>query len=163
MLEHDESGSREREERLFTALVTTLPRRVPAPDFTARLLTATRTAWPGAADQRFWTAARSELAISAGVVAGAALLTLLPVILIGLAFVFDASIVVSALARVCVLLVEWLNAGLSFWDVLARAARIGGAALASPVGTFMLLGGVLTASLALAGLSRVLPGEQGEL
>jgi hypothetical protein len=49
------------------------------------------------------------------------------------------------------------------WDVLARAARITGAAVASPIGTFILLGGVLTASLALAGLSRVLPGERGEL
>jgi hypothetical protein len=62
-----------------------------------------------------------------------------------------------------VLLVQWLSAGLSMWDVLARAARITGAAVASPIGTFILLGGVLTASLALAGLSRVLPGERGEL
>jgi hypothetical protein len=38
-----------------------------------------------------------------------------------------------------------------------------GNAVASPTGTLLLIAGVLTASLALAGLSRVLPGEQGEL
>jgi hypothetical protein len=153
----------DREERVLDALMAALPRRTASTDFSARLLAATRTAWPAAMETRFWNTARSELAISAGVIVGAAVLTLVPVVLVGAAFIFDASIVVSGMARACVLLVEWLSAGLSVWDVLARTARIAGAALASPVGTFMLLGGVLTASLALAGLSRVLPGEQGEL
>jgi hypothetical protein len=153
----------DREEQALGALMSTLPRRMPSPALSSRLLAATRHAWPAGADGRFWSATRSELAISAGVVCGAALLTLIPFALVAAAFIFDASIVVNGTARACVLLVQWLSAGLSMWDVLARAARITGAAVASPIGTFILLGGVLTASLALAGLSRVLPGERGEL
>jgi hypothetical protein len=152
-----------REEQALGALMAVLPRRTPSPAFSARLMAATRPAWPSGADGRFWSTARSELAVSAGVVGGAALLTLIPVALIAAAVIFDASIVVNGTARACVMLVQWLSAGLSMWDVLARAARITAAAVASPIGTFILLGGVLTASLALAGLSRVLPGERGEL
>jgi hypothetical protein len=159
--DHPPNG--DREEEALNALMTALPRRVASPGFSSRLMAATWQAWPSGADGRFWNTARSELAISAGVVGGAAVLTLIPVALIAAAFIFDASIVVNGTARACVLLVQWLSAGLSMWDVLARAARITGAAVASPIGTFILLGGVLTASLALAGLSRVLPGERGEL
>jgi hypothetical protein len=163
-MEHrDLSPNWESEEQALAALITALPRRMASPGFSSRLMTATRQAWPSGADGRFWNTARSELAISAGVVGGAAVLTLIPVAVIAAAFIFDASVVVNGTARVCVLLVQWFSAGLSMWDVLARAARITGAAVASPVGTFILLGGVLTASLALAGLSRVLPGERGEL
>jgi hypothetical protein len=157
------SPNRDHEDRALDALMAALPRRTASTDFSARLLAATRTAWPAGIETRFWNTARSELAVSAGVLVGAALLTLVPVVVVAAAFVFDANIVVGSVARACVLLVEWLSAGLSVWDVLARTARIVGAALASPVGTFMLLGGVLTASLALAGLSRVMPGKQGEL
>ena len=159
--DHPPNG--DREDEALSALMRALPRRVASPGFSSRLMAATRRAWPPGADGRFWNTARSELAISAGVVGGAAVLTLIPVALIAAAFIFDASIVVNGTARACVLLVQWLSAGLSMWDVLARAARITGAAVASPIGTFILLGGVLTASLALAGLSRVLPGERGEL
>ena len=155
--------NRDREEQALDALMTALPRRIASPAFSSRLMTATRHAWPSGAEGRFWNSTRSELAISAGVVGGAALLTLIPVALIAAAFIFDASVVVNGTARACVLLVQWLSAGLSMWDVLARAARIIAAAIASPIGTFILLGGVLTASLALAGLSRVLPCERGEL
>ena len=153
----------DRDERALGAMINALPKRAPSAAFSARLLAATRQAWPVGVEARFWGSARSELAISAGVVGGAAMLTLIPVALIAAAFIFDASIVVNGTARACVLLVQWLSAGLSTWDVMARAARITAAAVASPAGTFILLGGVLTASLALAGLSRVLPGERGEL
>lgn len=159
----DLSPDADRDERALGAMISALPKRAPSAAFSARLLAATRQAWPVGVEGRFWGSARSELAISAGVVGGAALLTLIPVALIAAAFIFDASIVVNGTARACVLLVQWLSAGLSTWDVMARAARITAAAVASPAGTFILLGGVLTASLALAGLSRVLPGERGEL
>ena len=106
---------------------------------------------------------RSELAVSAGVLIGAAALTLAPVALLVVAFFLDAGVVVKGLARGCVVLVEWLSAGLSLWDLTARVAVAAGNAVASPTGTLLLIAGVLTASLALAGLSRVLPGEQGEL
>ena len=159
----DDPPNGDRDEQALGMLMSALPRRMASPGFSSRLMTATRQAWPAGSDGRFWNTARSELAISAGVVGGAALLTLIPVALVAAAFIFDASIVVNGTARACVLLVQWLSAGLSLWDVLARAARITAAAIASPIGTFILLGGVLTASLALAGLSRVLPGERGEL
>jgi hypothetical protein len=51
----------------------------------------------------------------------------------------------------------------SVWDLLARSSVVLGSALASPAGTVVLLGGVLTASLALAGLSRVLPRQEGDV
>jgi hypothetical protein len=149
------------EQRLHT-LLRLVPRRAPSSDFSARLLAATRAAWP-VPEARAWGTARSDLAISAGVVVGAALLTLAPIALIVVAFVLDASVVVGGVAHACVWMVEWFNAGLSLWDFTSRVARIAGAALVSPAGTFILLGGVLTASLALAGLSRVLPHEQGDL
>jgi hypothetical protein len=155
--------NQDREEEALAVLMAALPKRTASAAFSSRLLAATRQAWPTGAEGRFWIAARSELAISAGVIGGAALLTLIPVVLVAAAFIFDASIVVNGTARACVLLVQWLSAGLSMWDVMARAARITAAAVASPIGTFFLLGGVLTASLALAGLSRVLPGERREL
>jgi hypothetical protein len=163
MENRDHQPNWDRNDQALGMLMTSLPRRMPSAAFSSRLMTATRQAWPAGADGRFWNTARSELAISAGVVGGAALLTLIPVAIIAAVFIFDASIVVNGTARACVLLVQWLSAGLSLWDVLARAARITAAAVASPIGTFILLGGVLTASLALAGLSRVLPGERGEL
>jgi hypothetical protein len=145
------------------ALLAAVPRRAPSAAFGPRLLAATRQAWPAPSQIRQWAGVRSELVISAGVVAGAALLTLTPVAVVVGMLVFDAGAAVGGLARVCVLLVEWLNAGLSLWEVLARAGRVTGAAIGSPVGTGILLGGVLTASLALAGLSRVLPGEAGDV
>ena len=80
-----------------------------------------------------------------------------------IAFFLDAGIVIRGLTHGCVMLVEWLNAGVSVWDLLARSSVVLGSALASPVGTVVLLGGVLTASLALAGLSRVLPRQQGDV
>jgi hypothetical protein len=147
----------------LAALLRAVPRRAASPGFGARLLAATRPAWPGLAGGRTVFGVRSELVVSAGVVAGAALLTLAPVALVVAAFVFDTGAAVRGLARTCVLLVEWFSAGMSVWDVLGRIGRVAGAAVASPAGTVMLLGGVLTASLALAGLSRVLPGKPGEL
>ena len=94
---------------------------------------------------------------------GAALLALVPVVPVIAAFFLDAGIVIRGLTHGCVMLVEWLSAGVSVWDLLARSSVVLGSALASPAGTLVLLGGVLTASLALAGLSRVLPRQEGDV
>jgi hypothetical protein len=59
--------------------------------------------------------------------------------------------------------VSWLTAGVSLWDVLGRAGRLTATAMTSPAGTMVLLGGILTAWLALAGLSRVMPVERGDV
>jgi hypothetical protein len=151
------------DERRLHGLMSALPQRMPSAAFRARLLAATRSTWPRRVEGRRWGGVRCDVAISASVLAGAAMLTLAPVALVVGVFVLDAGVAVKGLAHACVLLVEWLSAGLSLWDVVARAAAASGAALASPTGTLVLVGGVLTASLALAGLSRVLPGEQGDM
>lgn len=151
------------EDRIARALLAGLPRREPSAAFRRRLLAATRAEWPVQVRVRERSGIRSELAVSAGVLMGAAALTLAPVALLVVAFLLDAGVVVKGLARGCVVLVEWLSAGLSLWDLTARVAITAGNAVASPTGTLLLVAGVLTASLALAGLSRVLPGEQGEL
>jgi hypothetical protein len=78
-------------------------------------------------------------------------------------FVFDTGAAVEAVARGVVWLVGWMTAGVSLWDVLGRAGRIAATAMTSPAGTMVLLGGILTALLALAGLSRVMPVEQGDV
>ena len=153
----------EDQDRVARALLSGLPRWEPSAAFRRRLLAATRAEWPTPMRLRERSVVRSELAVSAGVLIGAAALTLAPVALLVVAFFLDAGVVVKGLARGCVVLVEWLSAGLSLWDLTARVAVAAGNAVASPTGTLLLIAGVLTASLALAGLSRVLPGEQGEL
>jgi hypothetical protein len=147
----------------LAGLLRAVPRREPSTALVSRLVAATRPAWPLPAGAWSLFGVRSELVVSAGVLAGAALLTLAPVVLVAAVFALDTGAAVRGLARACVLLVEWFSAGLSVWEVLGRIGRVTGAALASPAGTVLLLGGVLTAALALAGLSRVLPGKPGEL
>jgi len=106
---------------------------------------------------------QAEVAVTAGVVAGAAALTLAPVLAVAALFVFDTGAAVEGVARGFVWLVGWLTAGVSLWEVLGRAGRIAATAMASPAGTMVLIGGILTACLALAGLSRVMPIEQGDV
>lgn len=151
-------SNRDPSDRAWDAVLAHVPRRQPATGSTARLLAATRVAWP--APER---GLRTELALSAGVVATAAGLTLAPVLLIVMLFVFDTGTAVESLARGVVWLVSWLTAGVSLWDVLGRVGRIAATAMTSPAGTMVLLGGILTAWLALAGLSRVMPMERGDV
>jgi len=136
-----------------------VPRRGPSSLFSARLLESTRAYWPQARTQR----RQAEVAVTAGVVAGAAALTLTPVLIVAALFVFDTGTAVEGVARGFVWLVGWLTAGVSLWEVLGRAGRIVATAMASPAGTMVLIGGILTAWLALAGLSRVMPVEQGDV
>ena len=136
-----------------------VPRRGPSSLFSARLLESTRAYWPQARPQRL----QAEVAVTAGVVAGAAALTLTPVLIVAALFVFDTGAAVEGVARGFVWLVGWLTAGVSLWEVLGRAGRIAATAMASPAGTMVLIGGILTAWLALAGLSRVMPVEQGDV
>ena len=147
----------DRVERAWQSLMAEVPRRRPSADFTARLLAATRTEWPQRAGMR------AEVAVTAGVVAGAAALTLGPVLVIAALFVFDTGAAVEAVARSFVWLVGWLTAGVSIWEVFGRVGRIVATAMTSPAGTVVLIGGIFTAWLALAGLSRVMPIEQGDV
>jgi hypothetical protein len=144
-------------ERGWHMLMADVPRRQPAGDFAVRLLAATRAHWPQRAGMR------AEVAVTAGVVAGAAALTLGPVLVVAALFVFDTGAAVETVARGFVWLVGWLTAGVSIWEVLGRVGRVAATAMASPAGTGVLIGGILTAWLALAGLSRVMPVEQGDV
>jgi hypothetical protein len=137
-----------------------VPRRGPSLAFRARLLESTRVHWPQARPQ---ASLHAEVAVTAGVVAGAAALTLAPVLVIAALFVFDTGAAVEGVARGFVWLVGWLTAGVSLWEVLGRVGRIVATAMASPAGTMVLIGGILTAWLALAGLSRVMPVERGDV
>ena len=137
-----------------------VPRRGPSAAFGARLLESTRVHWPQA---RPHTSLHAELAVSAGVVAGAAALTLTPVLVVAALVVFDTGAAVEGVARGFVWLVGWLTAGVSLWEVLGRVGHIAATAMASPAGTMVLIGAILTAWLALAGLSRVMPVERGDL
>jgi hypothetical protein len=137
-----------------------VPRREPSPAFSRRLLDATRAGWPmAAAPARM----QADVAVTAGVIAGAAALTVAPVAVIAALFVLDTGAAVEGVARGFVWLVGWMTAGVSIWEVLARAGRIVAAAMASPAGTMVLIGGILTAWLALAGLTRVMPTERGDV
>lgn len=137
-----------------------VPRRGPSLAFRARLLESTRVHWPQARPQ---ASLHAEVAVTAGVVAGAAALTLAPVLVIAALFVFDTGAAVEGVARGFVWVVGWLTAGVSLWEVLGRVGRIVATAMASPAGTMVLIGGILTAWLALAGLSRVMPVERGDV
>ena len=130
---------------------------MPSADFSTRLLAATQAHWPQPAGLR------ADVAVTAGVIAAAAALTLGPVLIVAAFFVFDTSAAVEVVARGFVWLVEWLTAGVSIWEVLGRVGRLVGRAMASPTGTMVLIGGILTAWLALAGLTRVMPVERGDV
>ena len=149
--------SRDPADRAWHALMADVPRRGPSSLFSARLLESTRAYWPQTRRRH------AEVAVTAGVVAGAAALTLTPVLIVAALFVFDTGAAVEGVARGFVWLVGWLTAGVSLWEVLGRAGRIAATAMASPAGTVVLIGGILTAWLALAGLSRVMPVEQGDV
>ncbi len=145
------------EDRAWQALLAGVPRRGPSADFSTRLLAATRAHWPQPAG------VRADLAVTAGVIAAAAALTLGPVLIVAALFVVDTGAAVEAVARGFVWLVGWLTAGVSIWEVLGRMGRLVGRAMASPTGTMVLIGGILTAWLALAGLTRVMPVERGDV
>lgn len=137
-----------------------VPRREPPAAFSGRLLRTTRAYWPVPARS---SGVHTDVAVTAGVIVAAAALTLVPVAVVAALFVFDTGAAVEGVARGFVWLVGWLTAGVSVWEVLGRAGRIAATAMASPAGTMVLIGGILTAWLALAGLSRVMPIERGDV
>jgi hypothetical protein len=129
-------------------------RRAPSADLSARLMVAA-SAKPVPAAAR-----RSERAIAAGLVALAFAMTLLPAVLIAVLFVADAGRVVSAVARVCVWIIDWLNAGVSVWGVLARTGRVLDSVASTPAASAGLTGALLIASSAVLALNRYLTEER---
>jgi hypothetical protein len=149
-------------DRAMRGLFTALPRELPPPGLSARIADATRLAWPSRVPVPTGGRARTDVAVTAGVLGGAAALTLMPAaVLIALLF-FDAGALVTWLAHASVWAIEWMRAGVSVWNVLGNAGRVLQHVAESPAGTAVLLGGVLTASLALVGLNRLMPDERSE-
>ena len=132
-----------------------VPRRVPSVAWSERLMRS-------AVVQPVATAAatESERTVAAGVVAAALGMTLMPVGVLVALFVFDAARIVSWIARGCVWLTDWLNAGVSVWTLLARSGGALGHAANSPIGSAALTITLLVASLALIVLNRYLPTER---
>jgi hypothetical protein len=145
-------------DRQWQTLWRDVPRRAPSVAFSIRLMAATRPEWPRPA-----AGLRTEFAVTAGVIAAAAALTLAPVALVAALFFVDTGVIVGGIARACVWVVNWFSAGVSVWDVLGRLGRVAARAMTSSTGTVVLISGVLTAWLALAGLTRVLPAERRDL
>ena len=132
-----------------------VPRRMPGVALSERLMRS-------AVVQPVATAAAtvSERTVAAGVVAAALGMTLMPVGVLVALFVFDAARIVSWIARGCVWLTDWLNAGVSIWTLLARSGGALGHAANSPIGSAALTITLLVASLALLMLNRYLPTER---
>ncbi len=127
-------------------------RHAPSPALSSRLMKAARVPAPRRrASERF---------VALGVVGGAAVMTLLPVTVVVAFFIADAGRVVSWLAHVCVLLTEWLNAGVSIWTVVGRTGSVLGRIVSGQVGGVLLTVTLLIASSALLALNRFLPEER---
>jgi hypothetical protein len=129
------------------------PRRAPTAALSDRLMQM-------AALQASAAARGSERLVAAGVVAAAFGMTVLPVAVVVALVVFDAARLVSWIARGCVWITDWLNAGVSVWTLLARSGGALGYAANSPMGSAALTITLLVASMALLVLNRYLPTER---
>jgi hypothetical protein len=131
-----------------------LPRRVPSAALSERLM-RTAEVRPVASSSTV-----SERMVAAGVVAAALGMTLMPVGVVLALFAFGAPRIVSWIARGCVWLTDWLNAGVSIWTLLARSGGALGQVANSPIGSVALTITLLVASMALLALNRYLPAER---
>ena len=131
-----------------------LPRRMPTVAVSERLMRTAEVRPPAP------SSTVSERMVAAGVVAAALGMTLMPVGVVLALFVFGAPRIVSWIARGCVLLTDWLNAGVSIWTLLARSGGAIGQVANSPIGSVALTVTLLVASMALLALNRYLPAER---
>jgi len=148
------AGDEDRADRTLGAAMRGVPRQAPSAALSARLMQAAGV--PRAAS----VPVTSERLVAAGVVGGALAMTLLPVSVLVLLALADAGRIVSGLARACVWLTEWLNAGVSIWTLLARTGQALGHAAGSPTGSLSLTVALLVASSALLFLNRYLTVER---
>jgi hypothetical protein len=147
------AGDNDAADEALGAAMRGVVRRAPDPALTARLMQA--------AGARVGARRRaSERLVALGVVGGAAVMTLLPIAVVAVFFIADAGRVVTWLAHVCVLLTEWLNAGVSIWTVISRTGSVLGRVASGQVGSVLLTVTLLVASSALLALNRFLPEER---
>jgi hypothetical protein len=144
----------EKADRAVRTLFAAVPRRQPSAQLHERLLQAAVRPIPAA------TRAGNERLVATGVVAGALAMTLAPLTLIVFLFFVDAGRVVSAAARACVWVAEWLSAGVSVWTVLTRLGRALNLVVGTPSGSLAVTLALFAASTALIMLNRYLPAER---
>jgi hypothetical protein len=150
----EQAGDVDRADAALRGALEALPRRSPTPALTDRLMrmAAVQHARRGQQASDQW--------VAAGLVGIALALTLLPVGFIGVLAFGGAGRIVSWMARTCVWLAEWLDAGVSVWTLLARTGGAVGQAAGSPMGSAALTLTLLVASTALLVLNRYLPAER---
>jgi len=153
-LEAERTGALDRADSALREAFATVPRRGPGAGFADRVIRARRV--PAMAG----VGRPSELWVTAGLLLGALGLTAAPLAVIAGLFVVDPGRVVATLARACVGMAEWLNAGASIWGLLIRAGTAAGQAAVSPTGSMLLTAALLAASMALVVLNRYLPVER---
>lgn len=154
-LQAERTGADDRADSALREAFAALPRRSPTPGFHERLV---RTAIV----PRRPLARRSEAWVAAGLVLTALALTAAPIMVIAAFFLVTPGRVVSGVARACVWLGEWLNAGASIWGLLERTGSALGYAVVTPAGSSMITVALLVASMALLVLNRYLPAERSE-
>ena len=153
-LEAERSGALERADSALGEAFATVLRRSPGAGFEERVVSARR------ATARVRVSRRSEVWVTAGLLLGALGLTAAPLAVVAGLFVVNPGRVIAALARACVGMAEWLNAGASVWGLLIRAGTAAGQAAVSPTGSILLTAALLVASMALVVLNRYLPAER---
>lgn len=155
-LSAERAGAPDRADTALREAFASVPRRQPAADLHERLLSAATAARQAPA--RRW----SERWVAAGLVLAALGLTAAPLAVIAGFFFVSPARVASGVARACLWLTEWMNAGASIWALMTRIGEALGTAAASPTGSSLLTGALLVASMALLMLNRYLPAERSE-
>lgn len=150
----EQAGAEDRADAALHEVLAAVPRREPAPVLTDRLMRI------AALTPRVRHQHRSEQVVAAGLVGLALAMTLAPVALIAALALGGAGRMVSWLARTCVWLADWLDAGVSVWSLLATTGSAVGRAVDSPMGSAALTITLLVASSALLVLNRYLPAER---
>lgn len=152
----EKAGASERADSALREAFATVPRRALASGLHERLLEL------GAGSRMQPRSGQSERWIAAGLVFAALGLTAVPLGVIAGFFLLSPGRVVSGVARACVWMTEWLNAGVSIWGLLARTGSALGYAAVTPTGSSLLTIALLVASMALLMLNRYMPVERSE-
>ena len=153
-LEAERRGEDDVADEALRMAFSALPRRAPDASASARLMRA------AVVRRRTARSRLSERAAAAGVLAAAAAMTLLPASVLLVLVAGNPGRIVSWLARTCVWLTEWLDAGVSIWALLAQMGGAFGRVAGSSAGGAAITITLLVASTALLMLNRYMPVER---
>jgi len=162
-----EAASREdAADTAFRAVVTELPRPIPRRDLADRIARAAATSpaeRPVAAGAPLWSRRGGRAAIAASaMLSGFGFVYLLPAVIAPLAARSFVHLLEWA-TRASVWLLQSLDAGLGFWEILGRLGRALGVVVATPQVGFVLLAMEVLGALALLTLHRLLAADKESL